>query len=176
VDQDLAVAVRRGGDRDRTRAGGRRLPHAALPDPRRDLAVALDADDLDVRALGEPRVRLEERSDADDLGGIAADDGVRVPDRHADELDPLDRLGRADRDRPELLLHLGAAQHARADLAVADADADALCPGPLREPARGDSRPVAGHLGCRPVRVPDHHVRPVRARGDHLDDAVGVAN
>ena len=53
VDDDLAVAVRRRRDRDGARSRRARLPHAALPDARGDLAGRVDARDLDVRPLGE---------------------------------------------------------------------------------------------------------------------------
>ena len=42
----------------------------------------------------------------------------------------------------------------------------------LGEPARGDPRAVARHLGARAVRVPDCDLDPVVALAERLDDAV----
>ena len=52
-----------GGDRDGARAGRRGLPRPALPHPRLDLTVAEPPRDLDVRAVGKPRVDFEQRAD-----------------------------------------------------------------------------------------------------------------
>ena len=49
-----------GGDGHGARSRRLRLPHATLPDARLDRLVVDPAGDLDVRALGEVRVGLEE--------------------------------------------------------------------------------------------------------------------
>src|SRR5262249_20919619 len=74
----LAVTGSRGRAGDGARPRGRGLPHAALPHARGHLTRPVDTRDLDVRAAGEPFVRLEERADGRDLLRIAEHDGVRV--------------------------------------------------------------------------------------------------
>ena len=54
---------------------------------------------LHVRPLGEPRVRLEQRPDARQVGRIAVDDCVRVADVDGSQPEPLDLLRDADDDR-----------------------------------------------------------------------------
>src|SRR6185312_12531369 len=95
--------MRGGCDRDGARAGRRRLPHAALPDARGDLTVIVDARDLDVRAVREAGMRLEQRPDARKLVRVALDDGVRVPDDDGRELDPVNGFLWPDLD----LAHVG---------------------------------------------------------------------
>src|SRR5205085_11324088 len=97
---------------------------------------------------------LEQPADALDLGGVAADDRVRVPDRDPYELDAFDDLGRPHLDAPELLLDLAVA-HTRPHGARADADRNLSASRPLGEPASRDPGAVSGHLGLRPIRVPD---------------------
>jgi 2,3,4,5-tetrahydropyridine-2-carboxylate N-succinyltransferase len=59
VHDDVALAMRRGRHGDGARAGGGRLPHAALPDTCGHLAGCVDARDLDVRPVREVGMRLE---------------------------------------------------------------------------------------------------------------------
>ena len=100
---------------------------------------------------------------------------MRISDRDGRDLQAGDALGLEDLHVAEVLLDLVAADHARADDARADADPDVGRARSLREPARGDPRPVAGELGRRPVGVPDHCLGLVTARRDDLEDAVGGA-
>src|SRR5438093_2874477 len=121
VDDDLAVAVRGGGDRDRARPRRRRLPHAALPNPRRHLSRAVDTHDLHVRPLGKARIRLEARSNPSDLVRIAADDCVRVAHGNRYELDAVDALRRTGADRAERLLDVPVVLPSRLDVTLSDA-------------------------------------------------------
>ena len=77
ADDRLALADTRCRHGDRPRPGRPRLPHAPLPDSRVHGAVALDACHLDVRAVWEARMRLEQWADSRYVGGVALDDGMR---------------------------------------------------------------------------------------------------
>src|SRR5438034_3137286 len=173
-----AVGYRGRGGRDGARAGGERLPRPALPDPDCDLVRAVDLDELHVGASREALVLLDERAQAQKLGSVrvAADDGVRVPDRHRRELDRLaadvDRLRLAHLDLAHLLLHFTVAAQPGADDALPDEDPDPVVSAAPREPAGGDARTVAGELGDGSVRVPDHDFSRVAVGRDHLEDPV----
>ena len=86
MDEHLAVVMCGRGDRDGARARRGGLPHAALPDPGRDLARPVDARDLDVRALGKALMRLEEGTKLGNPIRVADNDRVRVPDRDRSQL------------------------------------------------------------------------------------------
>ena len=107
----------------------------------------VDPHQLDVRALGEALVVLDQRPEPAYLvpGGLAADDGVWVADRDRRQLDrfahDVQRLRRPDVDLSDVELDLAAAQACR-DLPWPDADPDRLLPAPSREPAGSDARPV----------------------------------
>ena len=76
----------------------------------------------------------------------------------------------------EMLLDERAVEHPRLHLAVADRDDDLVGAGALGEPARGDARPVAGHLRLRAVGVPDRDLEPVVPCVEHFDEAVRIAD
>src|SRR5206468_11341432 len=96
VDEYVAFVVRRGGDRARARSGCCRLPRAALPRASGHLARSIDVNDLDVRPVGKARMRLEQRADELDIGGIADDDRVRIADVHDRDVEAGDALARDD--------------------------------------------------------------------------------
>src|SRR5262245_25819982 len=85
-DRALTPVVRDRSRRDRSgaRPGGEGLPHTALPDGRGDLVRTVHADELDVRALREALMPLEQRAEPQQLlaPGLSANDGVRVADAH----------------------------------------------------------------------------------------------
>ena len=59
----------------------------------RQVVPPVDANELDVRALGEPGVRLDERAEAEQVVArriVEPDHGVRVADRDRCQLDPVD--------------------------------------------------------------------------------------
>src|SRR5215213_9683679 len=170
-DDDRALTVRRRRYGHGARPRRARLPHPALPHARGHAPRRVDARDLDVRPLRKARVPLEQRPDAWKVVRIADDDGVRVPDVHRDEVDPLDALRPQDLDR-ELLLDPSVGGPARDDFALADAHARALG----AEPGCNDPRRVPGHLGGGAVGVPDDDVGPVVAVRDDLGDAVRIAD
>src|SRR5205085_1421483 len=105
VDQDLpALRVRRGGHGDGARPGRRGLADAALPYAGRDLAGPVDARDLDVRPVREPRVRLEQRTDPGQVARIAGDDRMRVSKGDGRDGQALDLLAATDVHLAEILL------------------------------------------------------------------------
>jgi hypothetical protein len=83
-----AVDNRCARDGASARARGERLPRATLPDAGRRLGARVDPHELDIRALGEAWVVLDQRPEAQDLVacGIAGDHGVGIPDRDRCEL------------------------------------------------------------------------------------------
>ena len=106
-------ATRSGRSGDCARAGRARLPRSTLPDEHGELVVAVDADELNVRPVGEALVRLQLGAEAKKVFAhrVAAHDRVRVADGHRGQLDALvlqlDRLdlphldvSDAHRDRP----------------------------------------------------------------------------
>ena len=116
---------------------------------------------------------LEQRPDPFDLGGVAFDDRVRVSDRDRHELDPLEPLGRADLDRPQLLLDQFAADP-RVGHPLADADSHLPGTVSIGEPAGSDPSPVAGQLGPAAVGIPDHDLGLDAIDTDDFEDAVGL--
>src|SRR6185436_15530450 len=89
MDDDLAVAVRRSRDRHGARTRRTRLPHAPFPDARGDPAGPIDTCDLDVRACGKARIRLERRPDRGQVSRVAHDHGVWVADVDRNEADAV---------------------------------------------------------------------------------------
>src|SRR3989442_8221288 len=87
MDERLALPNRRRGHGHRACSGCARLPHAALPNTRRDLSWPVETDDLDVRSSWKPRMRLEQRADKRQVVRVADHDGVRVPDRDGNHLE-----------------------------------------------------------------------------------------
>ena len=142
--------------------------------------LAVHADELDVRALREARVVLDQRAKTEQLGAIrhSLDHSVRVADRDRSQLDlvavDVDRLRLPDGDRAHLLLDVATTAQPCQDRAWADEDPHLVGAGPPRQPARSDARAVPGELGDRAVRVPDDHLGGVVVRRDHLEDAVGA--
>src|SRR4051812_11640582 len=142
----LAPSVRdRGCCRgNRARPRGEGLPRSALPDADEDVIRTVHAHELDVRALREPLVVLDERPEPQQVAAVRlpADDGVRIADRDRRELDRLavnvDRLPLSHLDLADVHLDLVATAHAPADLARADANGDLVLAASPREPARGD--------------------------------------
>ena len=61
------------------------------PDGDAELVVAVDPQELDVRALGKARVVLDQRSESQQIGavGLPPDHRVRIADRDRRELDLL---------------------------------------------------------------------------------------
>ena len=86
--------------------GRARLPHAPLPHTRGDLARPVDASHLDVRAIREARMGLEQWPDARQLVRVADHDRVGIADVDDDHIQPRDLLGLSDGDRAEILLHV----------------------------------------------------------------------
>src|SRR6188474_3494267 len=150
VDDDLAVSMRGRSDGNRARARRQRLPHASLPDARRDLAGSVDAGDLDVRAVRKARVRLESRADRADLGRVAEHDRVRVADRDRHERDSVRELSRTDCDLAELLLDLAVFMDTCAHYQRADAHVDLARAGLGCEPRCGDTGAVPRELRAGP--------------------------
>src|SRR5262245_23090264 len=181
-DRALAPAVRdrRRARSDRARPGGERLPRPPFPHADRQLVLIVHAHQLDVRALREARVMLDQRAETEQFGAIrqALDHGMRVPDRDRGELDvlavDLDRLRLPDVDRAHLLLDVALAAEPREHHARADEEPNLVGAAPSRKPARRDPRAVPGELGDGAVRVPDDHLGSVVVRRDHLEDAVGA--
>ena len=166
---------RRHGDRARSRRW--RLPHPALPDARRHLSRAVDADDLDVRAARES---VDASRAAGRYGvsssGSPSDDSVRVADRDGHELTSR-RPSRARRRRPRRDLarcHRSRADDSRPARAIATRTSIRVRPDRSSQPGGRDARPVARELGLRPVRVPDGDVDGVAALAEDLEDAVGA--
>ena len=81
--------VRRDGDRAGAAPAGHRLSAPPLPDPYVD-PVSVEARELDVRALGEPLVALERRSDVTDV----VPSGVLVDEQHQMGVPHRDRARR----------------------------------------------------------------------------------
>src|SRR5262245_18433866 len=169
----LAFAAQRRGHRDGARAGRARLPHAALPDPRCHATWAVDTGNLDVRSVWEARVAFEQPPDALDLGRVVLNDRVRVADRDWYELDFFELLGRADLDRPELLLDQ-LTMNPCARHAITDANAHLVGAAAFGEPAGGDPRPVSGQLGPRPVGIPDRDLGLAAVNAKDFEHAVGL--
>jgi hypothetical protein len=156
VHEDVApVRVRRGGDGDRARAGRERLPHAALPDPRRHLARCVHASELDVRSTRETRVGLEQRADQQQVAWVAGDDRVGVPDGDRHDFDPIDPLRRENANLADLLFDSPVRKQARDHGAVADPNPHSIGAGFVAQPARRDPCSVPRHLRRRSVGIPD---------------------
>ena len=125
-------------------------------------------------------VILDQRAQAEELVALrlAADDCMRVADRDRHEFDALvadvDRLRLPHLDRANVHLDLLAVAHRGDDLARPDGDPHLAGAATTGEPARRDPRSVAGELGGRAVRVPDHDLGAIAVRSRHLDDAVGA--
>src|SRR5439155_14989672 len=128
---------------------------AALPYARGNLARPVDACDLDVRAIGEPRMRLEQRTDELDVVGVADDDRVWIADVHDGDLETGDPLARDDRRGAELGLVEPVPHAANLDDPRPHAHACAVVARSLHQPGARDARPVAGHLRVRSVRIHD---------------------
>ena len=110
---------------------------------------------------------LEQRAEPAQLGAlrIAPDDRVRVPDGDRRELHALaaeiERLPPPHLDPSDVEPDEVIVAHERRDLPLADAEHDAGCLRPAREPGGDDAGPVARQLRARPVRIPDPHLRAV---------------
>src|SRR5207344_1235138 len=174
VDEHVTVSVRRGRHCDRTRARRLGLPHPSFPDSCRHLARAVDARDLDVRAVREPIVRLQQRPEARYVRRIPDHDRVWVPDRDRDEDDAGELLRRPYGDLAELLRNQAVVEHLRRGDALADGDGDVSSARPLGKPGSRDSRSVPGQLGERAVWIPDQHVETIARHRKNLDDAIGL--
>jgi hypothetical protein len=122
---------------------------------------------------GKTGVGFEQRPDPFDLGRVAFDDRVRVSDRDRHELDSLEPLGRADLDRPQLLLDQFAADP-RVGHPLADADSHLPGTASIGEPAGSDPSPVAGQLGPGAVGIPDHDLGLDALDTHDFEDAVGL--
>ena len=164
-----------GGGRDRGGAGGARLPRSALPDEYRQIVAAVDPHELDVRALGEAWMVLDERAESKEVVTcrlVEPDHRMWIADRHGCQLDPVDNLRLADSDLPHVGVRCQSIQHASSDPSPGGLDRDVARPRLGSEPTCRDPDAVARHLGRRAVGIPDRDDRvwPV-AEGD-LDDAV----
>ena len=175
VNDNVAVIVGRCRDCDGTRSGRRCLPHSALPDARRNFSQSLDPNNLNVGAVGEPWMRLEQGSDALDLVRVSDDDRVRVSYRDPDECNPVDDFRWPDPNFAEVLLDLAALEHRRDDFPLADTNRNPTCAAALGEPGGGNASSVARELGLRAVGIPDDDAHVLVTGGDDLDDAIGVA-
>jgi hypothetical protein len=139
---------------------------------------AVDAGELDVRAVREPLVVLDRGPEPKELVvvGRVANDRVWVADRDGHHLVLLsvdvERLLLPHLDGAHLGLDLLAVAHRRHDLARPDFDPDAIETVSPRQPAGGDPRPVSGQLRGRAVGIPDDDLRRVTVRRQHFDDAV----
>src|SRR4051794_11177622 len=80
---------RRGGDRAAARR--ERFAGPAFPDAHGDVVWSVDAHQLDVRALREATVSLDQRTEPEKLVAfrITSHDRMRIPDRDRRELDVL---------------------------------------------------------------------------------------
>ena len=77
-----------------------------------------------------------------------------------------------DLDRPELGLVQAVLRPPHVHRSRADVDTGPRRAGATHQPRGRDTRPVAGHLGVRAVRVQDPDRDVVAVHGEHLDDAV----
>ena len=118
-DDDVPAPVRRRSHRDGAGSGRPRLPHAALPDARGHAAGPFASRDLDVRPLREAWMRLEQRPDSRQVGRIAQNDGVRIPNGHARDIEVSDTLELERVELSHLLLDPAVCEQARTNLAPA---------------------------------------------------------
>ena len=171
--------------RGRARAGAARqgLPRPPLPDAHGQLGRALGPHELDVGALGEPRVDLDRRPEGPHhVGGRGVlDDRVGVAHRDLGQLDrpavAAQLLAALAGGEPRAAhLHLDAAAGERSHRHRAGARQDAAVgrqPALGLEVARHHPDAVAAVLGLAPVRVPHGHARHAAVVG-HLEDAVAA--
>ena len=122
-------------------------------------------------------MRLEQRPDPRQLGGVAFDDRVRVADVDRREADAVDLLGLADDDLAEVLLDEAAARSMRA----------CTSRGPTRTVTSSAPVRSASQRAAMRVPLPDISAREPSGfqiaissqsspRPEDLEDAVGVAH
>ena len=178
----LAPAVRRRGRAhgDGARAGGERLPRSPLPDADRELVRAVHADELDVCALREALVRLDERAEPQQLGasgsrrmtacGLPTETGVSSTCSPSTEI-----VSGSPTSTAPMSVSTSTPSRIRAATSRGPTrDPDLVRAATPREPARGNAGAVAGELSRRAVRIPDHDLGPVAVGRDHLEDPVGA--
>ena len=119
-------------------------------------------------------MRLEQRADELDVGGIADHDRMRVADVDDGDLEPGDALARDDLRLAEVgLVEIALAPDLHR--ARPDANARKVGAGSLHEPGAGDARPVSRHLRVRAVGIHDRDLDLVAVDAQDLDGAVELA-
>src|ERR671935_95469 len=164
-----APAVRNGrrSGGDGTRSGRQRLPRPALPHADGQLVLAVDADELDIRAFRKPRISLHARPEPPQLPALrlAPNHGVRIAHGNGGEIDALcaevERLFGADLDVADVKHDIGPV-HFCLRGPPRNADGYAVFAAASRKPCGDDACSVSRKLGRRSVGIPDAHVR---ARG-----------
>ena len=143
--------------------GGARLPRAALPDERGHLVQAVDPHELDVRPLREALVHLDQRAEPQQRrrDQARAHDRMRVADRDGGQLDPLVRRARSSPSRrtstsPTRIAIVPSSRIAAGYMRPPTEIVTASDPARRASQRGSDAGAVAGELGERAVRVPDH--------------------
>ena len=162
-----AARDRGGGDSDRGRARRRRLPCPSLPHEDGDDVAWLGSRELDVRPVRETRMRLDRRADPQQIVAgqrVPQHDCMRVADAARERWRAARRRRRAPR-RPRRRPRRAVVARARpgpprpATTPPGRRDLDLARIRLTKQPRSRDARAVSGHLGVRPVRVPDPELR-----------------
>ena len=173
-----AVRDRSRRHRDRARAGGGRLPRSALPDERGHLVRAVDADQLDVRALGEAVARLDPRPEPEQLlphrrSRARPHAGCRPTPRSARPARPsISTVSISPTSTSPTAIAIIPSSRTLAGYARPPAAIVTACRGPLDEPCSCDPAAVARELRHRAVGVPDHDLGLGAVGRDDLEHAV----
>ena len=137
-------------------------PCPALPDEDGDDVAWLGTRELDVRPVREARVRLDRRADPQQIVAgqrVPQHDCMRVPDQHGNDGEPLpgdvEHLVGRDDNLVELLSDEPVLGRPGPHEASRRRDLDLVRIRLTKQPRSRDARAVSGHLGVRPVRVPD---------------------